>query len=260
MNAKSTFTHRYTSLTSLILNVLIDCVLQSLLCFFYSGWEGLVTTALWLAGGFRNCSADRRLWLERKQISASSHYTVRNVIFSTSVAFYFKPPLIMLLDIQQCHFPPSLKQACYCTFKTCICKWTVMIGEHQHTGVFYWGGSLSRCWYVNVGGDMLMSLWLWCHNHVANKWRSECYEHPHWTLLFQKSEEKTFLWCFECTQNQAEGQWWCLQDDDVTIWDFAFSKQKHLLSFHRTPVLNRSLRRDRVFFILPKAQTALLSN
>lgn len=53
MNAKSTFTHRYTSLTSLISNVLINCVPQSLLCFFYSGCGGrglCILLSDWLEG------------------------------------------------------------------------------------------------------------------------------------------------------------------------------------------------------------------
>ncbi len=110
----------------------------------------------------------------------------------------------MLLDVQQCHFPPSLKQACYCTFKTCICKWTVMIGEHQHTGVVYWGGPLNRCWYVNVGRDMLMSLWLWCHN-LDDFWANNGIANVtniHIELFYLKSARKKLFsrGGFECTQ------------------------------------------------------------
>ncbi len=145
----------------------------------------------------------------------------------------------MLLDVQQCHFPPSLKQACYCTFKTCICKWTVMIGEHQHTGVVYWGGPLNRCWYVNVGRDMLMSLWLWCHN-LDDFWANNGVANVtniHIELFYLKRARKKLFSRGVLNVLQIKQR-----DSDVTIWDFAFSKRQRLLSFHRTPVLNRSLR------------------
>lgn len=219
MNARSTFTHRYTSLTSLISNVLINCVPQSLLCFFYSGCGGR---------GLCILLSD---WLEGLGIALRIGSDWNWILIHCMKC-------VTLINLN----PPSVKK----------CLWNMLAAVPLR--LVYVNALL---WLVNISmlvSTMLMSIW--CDviivmisepiNGAANVTNIQ-------TLFISKERgQNIFPRCFECTENRTEGRW-CHQDNDVTVWDSAFSKQKRLLLFHLTPVLKPILG----FFILPKAHTAL---